>query len=63
LFLNVQSTPGGYPATARTAEVVAGSNSHPADTFFFEGVGWLDPAGVAEKEGKEFAGVCTPQKK
>ncbi|OCB54810.1 hypothetical protein A5722_19175 [Mycobacterium vulneris] len=63
LFLNVQSTPGGYPATARMAEVVAGSNSHPADTFFFDGVGWLDPEGVAQKEGKEFEGVCTPQKK
>ncbi len=63
LFLNVQSTPGGYPATARTAEVAAGSNSHPAGTFYFEGVGWLDAAGVTEKEGKEFAGVCRPQQK
>lgn len=63
LFLDVQSTPGGYPATARTAEVVAGSDNHPADTFYFEGVGWLDAAGVAESEGKEFAGVCTPQAK
>jgi len=63
LFLDVKSTPQGWAGTSRMADIVDGSDSHPADTFYFDGVGWLDPAGVAEREGKEFAGVCRPQKK
>ncbi|WP_395306807.1 hypothetical protein V4U86_15185 [Mycobacterium sp. AMU20-3851] len=61
LFLNVESTPGGYPGTSVVADIVDGSDSHPADTFYFYGVGWLDPDGVAQREGKDFAGVCRPQ--
>ena len=63
VFLNVESTPGGYPGTSRVADIVDGSDGHPSDTFYFDGVGWLDPAGVAEREGREFAGVCRPQEK
>lgn len=61
LFLDVTSTPGGFPATARTADIVDGSDDHPDDTFFFDGVGWLDPEGVAARIGNDFEGVCTPQ--
>ena len=63
LFVDVDSTPKGWAGTSRMADVVEGSDSHPDDTFYFGGVGWLDPEGVAEREGKEFAGVCRPQDK
>lgn len=62
LHLNVGTTPGGFPATSVVADIVEGSGGHPDNTFFFYGVGWLDPETVAARIGKDFEGVCTPQK-
>jgi hypothetical protein len=42
------------------ADVVESSDQHPNDTYFFEGVGWLNPAEVAAQNGKTFLSTCTP---
>ncbi len=41
------------------AQVRSGSASHPANTYFFQGVGWLDAAQVAAQNGKTFLATCT----
>jgi hypothetical protein len=40
-------------------EVIKSSAEHPDDTYWFQGVGWLDPADVAAKNGKDFLATCT----
>lgn len=47
-------------ATVELGEVIDGSPNHPDDSYYFEGIGWLDPAQVAEQDGKTFLGPCTP---
>jgi hypothetical protein len=42
------------------AAVITGSADHPDDTFWFQDVGWLNPARVAEQDGKTFLATCTP---
>lgn len=41
------------------AAVIEGSERHPDDTYWFRHVGWLNPAEVAEQDGKTFLGICT----
>jgi hypothetical protein len=60
LFVNVESTPKGFAGTTEMAEILGGSAAHPDDTFWFDGVGWLNPAEVAAQEGTKFLGICTP---
>ncbi|MBS9533422.1 hypothetical protein KIH27_07435 [Mycobacterium sp. M1] len=43
------------------AEVIKGSGQHPPDTYWFQDVGWLNPANVAAQDGKTFLGLCTPK--
>ncbi len=52
------------PSTDLT-EVIKGSEQHPVDTYWFRGVGWLNAADVAAKDGKTFLAACTrdPAKK
>jgi hypothetical protein len=45
--------------TTDLGPVIEGSTSHPDDTYFFQGVGWLNPAQVAEMDGTTFLGACT----
>lgn len=45
---------------ALMADVIEGSDQHPADTFWFQDVGWLNPGQVANLDGKIFLTVCTP---
>ena len=45
---------------ALMADIINGSDQHPADTFWFQDVGWLNPAQVADLDGKIFLTVCTP---
>jgi hypothetical protein len=47
-------------ATAELGDVVDGSAKHPEDTFYFEEFGWLSPAEVAAKDGRDFLTLCTP---
>ena len=42
------------------ADVVESSDQHPKSTYFFEGVGWLNPEDVATQDGKTFLATCTP---
>jgi hypothetical protein len=42
------------------ADIVEGSDQRPNDTYFFEGVGWLNPEDVATQDGKTFLATCTP---
>ncbi|UMG92722.1 hypothetical protein [Nocardioides sp. TF02-7] len=58
--LSVDGDPGGWGSSADLAEVVDGSAEHPADTFWFQDVGWLGPAEVAERDGESFLATCTP---
>ncbi|WP_441957548.1 hypothetical protein [Mycolicibacterium houstonense] len=41
-------------------EISEHSAEHPPDTYYFPRIGWLSPAQVAAKNGKEFLTVCTP---
>ncbi len=50
---------GGWGTTTQLAEVTKGSAHHPDDTYWFQGVGWLNPDEVAEQDGKTFLATCT----
>jgi hypothetical protein len=50
---------GGWGTTTKLADVINDSAQHPDDTYFFQGVGWLNPADVAAKDGKDFLATCT----
>ncbi len=45
--------------TTELAEVIKGSAEHPDDTYWFQGVGWLNPAQVKKQDGKTFLATCT----
>ncbi len=51
---------GGWGSTTDLAEVIQGSDQHPSDTYWFQDVGWLNPAEVAAQDGKSFLATCTP---
>jgi hypothetical protein len=51
---------GGWGTTTQLAEVIKGSAEHPDDTYWFDGIGWLNPDEVAQKDGKTFLSTCTP---
>jgi hypothetical protein len=56
------STFGGsshWGTSTDPTEVIEGSESHPENTYWFQDVGWLDPADVAAQDGKTFLAVCT----
>jgi hypothetical protein len=46
-------------AAVSLREVLDGSSRHAADSYYFDGIGWLDPAAVADQDGKTFLGPCT----
>ena len=50
---------GGWGSTTQLAEVIKGSAEHPDDTYWFQGVGWLNPAQVKEQDAKTFLATCT----
>ena len=50
---------GGWGSTTQLAEVIKGSAEHPDDTYWFQGVGWLNPAQVKELDAKTFLATCT----
>ena len=53
--------PGGPGSSADLAEVTNGSAEHDDDTYWFQDVGWLNPAQVAEKDGKTFLTTCAEE--
>ena len=58
LWLNAE--PATWGSKTHIAEIVKGSAEHPDDTYWFQDVGWLDPAEVAAQDGKTFLATCTP---
>lgn len=50
----------GWGSTSQLSEVVKGSAEHTADFYWFQDVGWLNPAEVAAQNGKTFLTTCTP---
>ena len=60
LRISVYGGTDGWGSTADLAEVKARSADHPPDTYWFQGVGWLDPADVAARDGTTFLATCTP---
>ena len=56
----IVTAPAGSGSTpTQISEVVAGSSEHPADTFYFQGIGWLDPQQVAEANRRSLLTICT----
>ena len=51
---------GGWGDTTELAEVIKNSAEHPDDTYWFQGVGWLNPDEVKKQDGKTFLATCTP---
>jgi len=56
----LDSPKGAGSTPAKLAEIVDGSDEHPDDTYYFQGIGWLNAAQVAEQNGKSLLTVCTP---
>ena len=56
----VDSEPASWGSSVNIAEVLKGSAEHPDDTYWFQDVGWLNPAEVAAQDGKTFLATCTP---
>lgn len=51
--------PNAWGSSSDVAEVVKGSAEHPADTYWFQGVGWLNAAQVTEQNASTFLTPCT----
>lgn len=58
--ISVDGRNAQWGTTTELAEVIDNSADHPEDTYWFDGVGWLNPAQVAEQDGKTFLSTCTP---
>jgi hypothetical protein len=50
---------GGWGSHTNLATVIGESGQHPEDTYWFQDVGWLNPAQVAAQDGKTFLATCT----
>lgn len=60
LRLWIVGHPGGLGSSADIDEIVDSSTQFPDDTYWFQDVGWLSPAEVAEQDGTTFLATCTP---
>lgn len=58
--LSVYGSPDGWGSSTNLTEVITGSEHHPADTYWFQDVGWLSAAECAAQDGKTFLATCTP---
>lgn len=58
--LTLSGPPATWGSNVQLAEVKNGSASHPQDTYYFQGVGWLDQTQVSQQDGKTFLATCTP---
>lgn len=58
--INIDTETGDYGTTSQLASVVSQSADQPAGVYYFDDVGWLDEAGVAERNGRDFLAGCTP---
>lgn len=51
---------GGIDFAPIATEITEHSAEHPEDTYYFFDLGWLNPAEIEARDGKEFMTVCTP---
>ncbi|MCG7610125.1 MULTISPECIES: hypothetical protein [Mycobacterium] len=58
--LFTRGAPITWGADSELAEAEEHSGEHPNDTYWFQGIGWLNPAEVAEQAGRTFISVCSP---
>lgn len=54
------SGPEAWGTRTDLAAVIAESDEHDEDTYYFDEIGWLDASAVAERDGKDFLTPCTP---
>lgn len=47
-----------WSKTTELATPIAESAQHPPDTYYFEGIGWLNPAEVAARDGTSMDTIC-----
>ncbi len=57
--LFTRGAPITWGADSELAEVREHSDEHPNDTYWFQGVGWLNSAQVTEQSGRTFIPVCS----
>lgn len=57
--LSIASDSDGWGRSTHLAPVIRESGQHPADTYWFQDIGWLDPAEVAAQDGRTFLATCT----
>lgn len=60
LTLSVSGPPASWGGPVDLDEVRDHSSEHDDQTYYFEQIGWLDPAQVAAADGTEFLATCTP---
>lgn len=51
--------PHAFGATSKLGEAIKESDRHPADTYWFEGFGWLNPQDIAAQDGTKFLTLCS----
>lgn len=59
IHLDVEGGPGGFPGQTPVAEVVEGSAGHPADTYFYQGMGWLTESEAADRDQRRYLAPCS----
>ena len=60
VLMIVDADPAGAGATPTgIADIIDGSDANPG-SFYYAGIGWLDPAEVAERNGRSLLTACTP---
>ncbi|SHV80113.1 Uncharacterised protein [Mycobacteroides abscessus subsp. abscessus] len=52
-------SPRSFGAVSKLGEAITESDRHPPDTYWFEGIGWLNPAEVAARDGTKFLALCS----
>lgn len=57
--ISVDSDSDGWGTSTDLTLVIRESGQHPKDAYWFQDVGWLDPAEVAAQDGKTFLATCT----
>lgn len=60
LLIYLDGPNASWGASGDLAEAMTESVRHPDDTYWFQGVGWLNPADVSARDGRDFLTLCRP---
>lgn len=52
-------SPGAFGSVSKLGRAIEESNRHPPDTYWFEGIGWLNPQDLAAQDGTKFLALCS----